>query len=218
MNRNTKKIPILSAAAFFMLLTSGCAQRASSEDLATFSPKEAQTRNTSQTTASTSTTAAPTTTKKKTTTAEKETAAPEPVSETTTETVTSGLLGSPDELEIYDIDGGGWDYEFVYDGNTFEAIYTAEPENWKIVDSYRIKNRSDMVTICTVLSGIHPIHSKDYENFRTPEDMAYEWEQHNLAYSILPKDNAWKENARDVDLDPEDQGKSLYELFKARTG
>lgn len=46
--------------------------------------------------------------------------------------------------------------------------------------------------------------------------MAYEWQQHNLAYPLIPSDSAWKESARDVDINPQDQGKSLYELFYDR--
>ena len=39
------------------------------------------------------------------------------------------------------------------------------------------------------------------------DDLVYEWQQHNLAYNILPDDNSWKEHAKDVDLNPADQGK-----------
>ena len=46
--------------------------------------------------------------------------------------------------------------------------------------------------------------------------MAYEWVQHNLAYEMLPDDSGYKDNAKDVDLNPDDQGKSLYDLFVDR--
>ena len=36
--------------------------------------------------------------------------------------------------------------------------------------------------------------------------------------AIYTEDNPWKENVKDVDLNPEDQGKSLEELYKERTG
>ena len=55
-------------------------------------------------------------------------------------------------------------------------------------------------------------------SYRDAEDMAYEWLQHNLAYKLLPETSSWKENVKDVDLNPEDQGKSLLELYKDRTG
>ena len=58
----------------------------------------------------------------------------------------------------------------------------------------------------------------DGESFREPEDMAYEWIQHNIAYNILPDDNSWKANAKDVDINPADQNKSLYEMYKSKTG
>ena len=42
--------------------------------------------------------------------------------------------------------------------------------------------------------------------------------QHNLAYQILPDDSAWKEHAKDFDIDPADQGKSMYDIYRERTG
>jgi hypothetical protein len=75
-----------------------------------------------------------------------------------------------------------------------------------------------MRIICEALIEIYPIHGKDYVSYRTPEDMVYEWSQHNLAYNILSEDNSWRSHARDVDFDPEDQGRSLYDMFMARRG
>ena len=83
-------------------------------------------------------------------------------------------------------------------------------------NSYRITDAAAMLEICEALNAEHTIHSADYTAWRTPEDMAYEWEQHNLAYQMLADDSPWKESARDVDINPEDQGKSLYELYQSR--
>ena len=48
--------------------------------------------------------------------------------------------------------------------------------------------------------------------------MTFEWIQHNIAYDILPENNKWKENAKDVDLDPQDQNKTFKEIYESRTG
>ena len=74
-----------------------------------------------------------------------------------------------------------------------------------------------MIIICEALKTEHPIHSADYESYRTAEDMAYEWIQHNLAYELLSDDSEWKYHAKDVDINPEDQGKSVYDLYRERT-
>ena len=55
-------------------------------------------------------------------------------------------------------------------------------------------------------------------SFRDAEDMAYEWEQHNLAYQILPESNPYRMNAKDVDINPADQGKSMLEMYASRIG
>ena len=68
------------------------------------------------------------------------------------------------------------------------------------------------------MTEIHKIPSKDYKSYRNAEDMAYEWLQHNLAYTILPDGNSFRNSAKDVDLDPKDQGKSLVEMYEDRTG
>ena len=98
----------------------------------------------------------------------------------------------------------------------FSAIYT--PNNWKIIDSYKITNKQDIIVICEELIKIHPVKGEDGISFRTAEDMAYEWVQHNLAYSLLPEGNEWRNNAKDVDLNPEDQGKNIIELYEKRSG
>ena len=75
-----------------------------------------------------------------------------------------------------------------------------------------------MKKICQALIDIHPIHGSDMISYRTSDDMVYEWLQHNFAYSVLPDDNLWKNNAKDVDFDPQDQGKSIKEIYEDRTG
>ena len=48
--------------------------------------------------------------------------------------------------------------------------------------------------------------------------MAFEWLQHNVAYAFLPDDSAWKRSAKDVDLNPADQGKTFQEMYEDRSG
>ena len=151
---------------------------------------------------------------------------PELMPETVTETVPPAEAESDPALEtasetaevpvilLTDTDGNGTDYSFVYADETFQAQYT--PDNWTICDSYRITDPAAMLAICEALHAEHRIHSADYESWRTPEDMVYEWEQHNLAYDMLADDSPWKASARDVDFDPADQGKSLYEIYQSR--
>ena len=55
-------------------------------------------------------------------------------------------------------------------------------------------------------------------SYRTPEDMTYEWLQHNIVYQLLPNNHKFKDNAKDVDLDPKDQGKNMIEIYEDRTG
>ena len=88
----------------------------------------------------------------------------------------------------------------------------------QIMNSYKISSESDMLVICQVLIDIHPIHGSDMESYRTADDMVYEWLQHNLAYELLPEDNYWRNKAKDVDFNPEDQGKSFVEIYEQRTG
>ena len=125
------------------------------------------------------------------------------------------ILSSFEDIGLYDIDGNGIYYSFTYNGDEFSAVYT--PDHWTITDSYLIDNKQDMEYICQALINEHPIHGSDMESYRTPEDMAYEWVQHNTAYKVLDDSNPWKQNAKDVDLDPYDQGKSVYEIYKDRT-
>ena len=121
-----------------------------------------------------------------------------------------------EKIVITDIDGKDRNYSFTYNGEIFKATYTYD--HWKIYDSYKIRNMNDIKNICQKLINIHPIHGKDRLSYRTAEDMAYEWLQHNLAYDILPDNNKWRKNAKDVDLDPDDQGRSMKEIYEDRTG
>ena len=121
-----------------------------------------------------------------------------------------------EKIDIKDVDGEMSNYTFTYNGEVFSAIYT--PNNWKIIDSYKITNKQDIIVICEELIKIHPVKGEDGISFRTAEDMAYEWVQHNLAYSLLPEGNEWRNNAKDVDLNPEDQGKNIIELYEKRSG
>ncbi len=128
----------------------------------------------------------------------------------------NGILQSVLDLELLSVDGGEKDYYFVYAGETFYATYTED--NWKIVDSYKITSSSDMRIICQVLIDHHPVHGSDMKSYRTADDMAYEWQQHNIGYMILGEGNEWSSHLKDVDFDPKDQGKSIDEIYKDRTG
>jgi len=127
-----------------------------------------------------------------------------------------GILSEPEDVALTDLTGAGTDYAFIYDGTLYAAKYT--PDNWEIRDSYRITNAMDMAIICQALINEHPIHGKDMFSFRTCDDMAYEWIQHNVAYSFLPEDSPWIDSVKNVDLDPKDQGKSYRDLYEDRTG
>lgn len=120
------------------------------------------------------------------------------------------------DINLRDIYGGGSNYLFTYKGEDYTAIYYYD--NWCIYDSYKITNGFAMKKICQALIDEHPIHGSDYESYRTAKDMVYEWKQHNIAYAVLPDDNPWKTTTGNVDFDPEDQGKSLEELYEDRTG
>ena len=119
-----------------------------------------------------------------------------------------------DTIEINNIDGNM--YEFVYNNGIYQVVYVSD--TWKIYNSYKITNSKDMKKICEALVDIHKIPSRDYKSYRTVDDMVYEWKQHNLAYMILPDSNSFRNSAKDVDLDPQDQGKSLVEIYEDRTG
>lgn len=146
-----------------------------------------------------------------------------------------GILSGTEDISLTDLTGAGTDYAFIYDGNAYAAKYT--PDNWEITDSYKITNAMDMAVICQALIDVHPIHGRDMVSFRTADDMAYEWSQHNVIYELLsigtqgttsgsaeeirgslPEYGSWIDSVKDVDFDPEDQGKSYKELYEDRTG
>lgn len=131
-------------------------------------------------------------------------------------TRTAGILISTEDINLHSADGGEKNYSFTYGEEEFSAVYWED--HWKIIDSYKIQDSGDMVIICQALIDVHPIHGLDMETYRTPEDMAYEWIQHNLAYEYLPEDNEWRQKSKDVDFNPEDQGKSFIEIYEQRTG
>lgn len=135
-----------------------------------------------------------------------------PVEENTIET---NMGVKPEKIEVIDTDGQGKNYTFMYENEHFTAIYSKE--NWQIKDSYKINDLEDITKICQALIDIHPIHGNDMKSYRTAQDMANEWFQHNIAYFALPDGNDWKEHAKHVDLNPEDQGKNLIEMYKTRT-
>lgn len=127
-----------------------------------------------------------------------------------------GSLSKTTDIGLTSPDGSGSNYVFTYNGETFSAIYSED--NWQIIDSYRIDNSADMMIICQALIDEHPVHGRDMVGYRTAEDMVYEWEIHNLAYAYLGDDENLSNKARDVDFNPEDQGKTLEEIYYDRTG
>ena len=125
-----------------------------------------------------------------------------------------GGLQSADEINLRS--GGDGFYYFTYNGEDFRALYSSS--TWTIYDSYKITKKSDMKIICQALSDIHPVPSRDWQSYRTADDMADEWDKHNKIYLIAPDGSATKERTRNVDLDPEDQGKSYKDLYKENMG
>ena len=126
----------------------------------------------------------------------------------------TGTLGSPSDVALHAVNDEGTRYAFSYGDEEFAVAY--EPDNWKVYDSYKITNHDDLVLICQALIDEHPIHGRDLDSYRTAEDMAFEWEQHNFAYEHLPEGSAWRRHAKDVDLDPYDQGLTYWEMYERR--
>ena len=127
----------------------------------------------------------------------------------------AGQLSSVDDVVLVPTDDYACGYVFDYGGEEFIAYF--DTYSWRVYDSYKITNHSDIVTICQALINVHPVYGADWESLRTAEDMAYEWEQHNLAYQLLPANSHWREDAKNVDLDPYDQGKSFRDIYESRT-
>ena len=92
----------------------------------------------------------------------------------------SSELSSPDDVVLIPTDDYGCGYVFNYGGEEFIAYF--DTYSWRVYDSYKITNHGDIVKICQALINVHPIYGADWESLRTAEDMAYEWEQHNLAW------------------------------------
>lgn len=126
------------------------------------------------------------------------------------------VLTSTSDINLRDEDGGGENYAFTYKGQEFKAHYMYD--YWTVYDSYKITNEDDQTIICQALIDTHTVHGRDMESFRTAEDMAYEWQQHNLACKYLPDDSDWRDSAENVDFDPYDQGRSFEEIYEDRTG
>ena len=129
---------------------------------------------------------------------------------------TPSVLSSTEDVVLVPTDDYAQGYVFEYDGEQFTAYF--DTYSWRVYDSYKITNHDDIVIICQALINEHPVYGSDWESFRTADDMAYEWEQHNLVYRLLPEDSHWRDDAKDVDLDPYDQGKSFAEIYESRTG
>ena len=117
-------------------------------------------------------------------------------------------------IELLDIDGKQTNYTFTYDGEEYVTWF--KEDTWHIVDSYKITNEDAMIEICEALMNEHKIPSKDRKSYREIDDLVYEWKQHNIIYEMLPNSSKWKSHAKDVDLDPDDQGKSFKELYYSR--
>lgn len=137
----------------------------------------------------------------------------EPVAES--QSTASSLLQFPEDIALRPVDEDGAYFTFDYGDEEFLAYY--EPDCWKVFDSYKITNQHDMVVICQALLDEHEVHGRDFESMRTAEDMAFEWQQHNIAYVYAPDGSTWQESARSVDLDPYDQHKTFREIFDDRT-
>ena len=127
-----------------------------------------------------------------------------------------GILTSTDDVVLVPTDDYAKGYVFEYDGEQFTAYF--DTYSWRVYDSYKITAHDDIVIICQALIDEHPVYGSDWTSLRTAEDMVYEWEQHNLIYWLLPESSHWRDDAKDVDLDPYDQGKSFAEIYESRTG
>ncbi len=128
----------------------------------------------------------------------------------------TGILSSMEDIALTDKDGRGSNYYFTYGNDVFRAKF--DKDTWKIYDSYKINNMDDMKIICGALQVEHPVHIGDTDAHRTPEDMAQEWMEHNVGYALFKPDSEWSVRAKDVDLDPYDVGKSIFEIYEDRTG
>lgn len=123
-------------------------------------------------------------------------------------------INSADDIELKCTDGKSKNYSFTYNGEKYTAVYIKD--NWHINNSYKIRNKKDITYICEALIAVHPIHGADMKSYRSAEDMMDEWVKHNVVYDYLPEGSSWKNQAKDVDLNPADQGKSIKEMYESR--
>lgn len=111
---------------------------------------------------------------------------------------------------------GNDEYTFVYNSHTFTAqfsVYGENRENWRVTDSYLITDREVITAVCQALINEKKVHGKDLTSYRTASDMSDEWSLHNLAYQHLSEGSA-KQHAKDVDLNTDDQGKTLMDYLR----
>ena len=129
-----------------------------------------------------------------------------------------------DEISISQFKNDKNKYKFNYkEDNEYTAEWDEDKSSWKVNDSYQIENYDDILKICNALSKEHPVPLGDgTDGYRTPEDMAYEWVQHNIGYqlclslSFIEKAKSGLDNCMHVDINPGDQGKSVWQLIKER--
>lgn len=126
------------------------------------------------------------------------------------------LLDDMPEI-LYSHSDGVYDYyTFAYGDGSFTVLQ--EYDNWKVFDSYRIRNSRDIELICRSFIALYPVHGRDLESYRTAEDMTYEWLQHNIAYGFAEDDDALRESAANVDLDPEEQDMNMLAIYLNHKG
>ena len=77
--------------------------------------------------------------------------------------------------------------------------------------------------ICQALVEINPVPLGNGEvGYRTPEDMTYEWIQHNIGYEMCimlgftSLEDPGYSNCKDSDINPGDQGKNINQLILER--
>lgn len=77
--------------------------------------------------------------------------------------------------------------------------------------------------ICQALVEIHPVPlGNGGGGYRTPEDMTYEWMQHNIGYEmcimlgLTSSEDLGYTNCKDVDINPGNQGKNINQLILVR--
>ena len=135
----------------------------------------------------------------------------------------SALVATNDESRLSSVsdvqltEGEDGEYLFDYAGETFTATYAGG--SWQIQDSYKIRNENDLQIICAALSNKGPVESKVHGGYRSPESLAFEWQQHNIVYywaapfAGTSLADAAIESTWAVDLDPSvDEGKNAIQL------